>query len=98
LSESARTTVASFQERIVIVKLQNLIWKWLNRPRAAVFAFAALAAYQGAHYATAAVVHEPAYCCGSCTHQLAGKRVPQWVDDDFFWLAYRIDELIAPRE
>ncbi len=34
---------------------------------------ALLAAYQGAHYATAAVVHYPGFCGGCCTHKIAGK-------------------------
>jgi hypothetical protein len=66
-------------------------WNWAP---AAVFMFAGSLAYQGAHYATAAVVYRSGYCCGCCTHMIAGKEVPEWVDD-FFSLAYRIDDMIG---
>jgi hypothetical protein len=54
-----------------------------------------LAAYQGAHYATAAVVHHPGYCCPSCSHEIGGKEVPQWVNAYFFWPAQRLDDLLG---
>jgi hypothetical protein len=60
--------------------------RWLSWGPAVVFAFCTALAYQSAHYATAAVVYEPGYCCGLCTHKLAGNRVPDWVDSDFFAL------------
>jgi hypothetical protein len=66
--------------------------KWLSWGSATVFMLALRAAYQGAHYATAATVHRPGYCCLLCTHSIAGKEAPEWVDD-CFWLAYRIDDL-----
>jgi hypothetical protein len=67
--------------------------KWLSGVPAITVAM--MAAYQGSHYATAEVVHRPGYCCLCCTHVIAGKEAPEWIDGDFFWLAYRIDELIG---
>ncbi len=54
--------------------------QWLNWCSALVVA----AAYQGTHYATAAVVHEPGFCCASCLHTIGGKPVPEWAEACFF--------------
>ena len=51
--------------------------QWLNWCSALVVS---AAAYQGTHYATAAVVQEPAYCCASCLHTIGGKAVPEWAE------------------
>jgi hypothetical protein len=64
---------------------------WLNWGSALVVA---AAAYQGTHYATAAVVHEPGFCCASCRHTIGGKTVPEW-GEVFFWPAHAIDDLIG---
>jgi|HubBroStandDraft_6_1064221.scaffolds.fasta_scaffold02445_8 hypothetical protein len=52
-----------------------------------------MVAYEGAHYATTTVVHDPGYCCASRTHMFGGRRAPRWVDTDFFWFADQIDDL-----
>jgi hypothetical protein len=54
--------------------------KWLNWGSAAVFTVAMTAAYQGAHYATAEVVHYSGACSGHCTHTIGGIEAPEWVD------------------
>jgi hypothetical protein len=36
-----------------------------------------LVAYQATHYATAAAVDEPGFCCQICAHKIAGKRIPE---------------------
>jgi hypothetical protein len=69
-----------------------------RRPDWCSFAFLAfflLCAYQGAHYATATIVNEPGFCAAICTHTIAGRRAPRWIDADFFWLAEGIDDLIG---
>ncbi|HUE16455.1 MAG TPA: hypothetical protein VMR25_19935 [Planctomycetaceae bacterium] len=67
---------------------------WLQWESVVLLAFAVgsvLAfAYEGAHYATSAVVQEPGCCCPTLTHTIGGKQVPRWVDK-FFWLAHEID-------
>jgi hypothetical protein len=71
--------------------------KWLNWPAAAC-AIAVMAAYQGAHYATAAISDPlPGGFCdmGYCTHKVGGKQVPEWVDEYFFWPARHFDDMIG---
>ena len=67
-------------------------WTLLSWPLP--IALATMAAYQGAHYATAAVAYYPGACAGSCTHMIGGKEVPEWIDN-LFWLANRIDGMIG---
>jgi hypothetical protein len=47
--------------------------------------------YEVAHYQTFATVHYPGDCMESCTHQVNGEQVPDWVDAYFFWPANLID-------
>jgi len=54
---------------------------------------AVLVAYEGAHYATAAV--QPADCFYLRTHKIGDVCAPRWVNRKFFWLADRIDEMIG---
>jgi hypothetical protein len=66
--------------------------KWLNWGSALVIA---AAAYQGTHYATAAINHDPEWCCPCYKHAIGGKEVPDWVESYFFWPAHAIDHLIG---
>ena len=69
---------------------------WRTGVPAASFTFAVLAAYQAAHYATAAVIMPPpgSFCgMGYCTHTIGGKEVPEWFDEYFFWPARKFDDM-----
>jgi hypothetical protein len=70
--------------------------KWLNLP-SAVCVIAMMGAYQGAHYATAAISDpDPVvFCVGYCTHKIGGTQVPEWVDEYFFWPARKLDDMLG---
>jgi hypothetical protein len=76
-------------------ELKRVDGKRLNWVPITVFSFAVAGAYQGAHYATAAVGHTPGACMGYCTHKVGGKEVPAWMDEYFFWPAQRFDDAIG---
>ena len=72
---------------------KNLTAKW----RALVpgmLSIAMLAAYQGVHYSTVALVWEPGACCPSCGHAIGGQDVPDLAECLFF-PAQIIDTLIG---
>jgi hypothetical protein len=60
---------------------------------AAVLLLATLAAYQGAHYATAGIAFEPGCCNGFCAHAIKGHLAADWIEN-CFWLANEIDHII----
>ncbi len=56
--------------------------------------FALLATYQGSHYAMAAVIFRPGFCCGICVHAIGRRPLPDWAER-FFWVADQIDFVIG---
>lgn len=68
--------------------------KWRTIIPVTVFPIVMLAAYQVVHYATAAVVYEPGFCCGICVHKIGGQRVPEWAED-LFHPADAIDRIVG---
>jgi len=71
-------------------KSQSKLLRWL-----VFMPLATMTAYQGAHYATATVIHTPGFCCGHCTHAIAGKEVTSWADEYLFWPADCFDQMIG---
>jgi hypothetical protein len=69
--------------------------KWFNWP-AALGILAVIAAYQGAHYATAQYAMYASGGWAFDKHMLGGEPAPPWVEQ-FFWPATRIDDLLAIR-
>ena len=68
--------------------------KWPRLTVTMLFSFALLVAYQGTHYATAAVTFDPGFCCGVCVHAIGRHRMPDWAER-FFWVADQIDFVIG---
>jgi hypothetical protein len=66
--------------------------EWPTAP-SAVLLLAALAAYQGAHYATAGFDFDDG-CFAVGAHAIKGHRAPEWIES-FFSLADRIDRMIG---
>jgi hypothetical protein len=67
--------------------------KWASFAPVAVFSLSMLAAYQGVHYATVALVWDGA-CCPSPGHAIGGQHVPDWAEC-FFLPAHIVDSLIG---
>jgi len=68
------------------------LWTWLSQNWVSATLF--LAAYQGMHYATAAAVHEPGFCCDICAHRIGGQRIPE-LAEVLFLPANLIDGMIG---